>query len=122
MSEMSISMHVHDKTEIEKHEGEGDNIATIQASTVSQQVHATRAREAQARTRRAWEVRARSAQAHAGAFGCMLRGETRGDVGDGDERSPQGPVMSTTFARVDHPLFERPIQERKPLLGRLVRP
>ena len=46
MSEMSISMHVHDKTEIQKHEGEGDNIATIQASTVAQQVHATRAREA----------------------------------------------------------------------------
>ena len=50
MSEMSISMHVHDKTEIQKHEGEGDNIATIQASTVAQQVHAARAREAQART------------------------------------------------------------------------
>ena len=26
MSEMSISMHVHDKTEIQKHEGEGDNM------------------------------------------------------------------------------------------------
>ena len=78
MSEMSISMHVHDKTEIQKHEGEGDNIATIQASTVSQQVHATRGREAQSRTRQAWEVQARSAQTHAGAFGCMWGGEREG--------------------------------------------
>ena len=58
-------------------------------------------------------------QEHLGACGGV---NEKGDVGDGDEQSPQGPVMSTTFARVDHPLFERPIQERKPLLGRLVRP
>ena len=38
--------------EIQKHEGEADNIVTIQASTVAQQVHATRAREAQARGKR----------------------------------------------------------------------
>ena len=77
MSEMSISMHVHYK-KIQKYDGEADNIATIQASTVAQQVHATRAREAQARTRRAWEVQACSAQTHAGAFGCMLGGEREG--------------------------------------------
>ena len=97
MSEMSINMHVHDKTEIQKHEGERDNIATIQASTVSQQVHATRAREAQARTTRAWEAQARSAQRmqeHLGACGGV---NEKGDVGDGDEQSPQGPVMSTTL-------------------------
>ena len=74
MSEMSIGMHVHDKTR-QKHEGQADNIATIQASTVAQQVHAARAREAQARTTRAWEAQARSAQTHAGAFGCMWGGE-----------------------------------------------
>ena len=77
MSEMSIGMHVHDKTR-QKHEGQADNIATIQASTVAQQVHAARAREAQARTRRAWEMQACSAQTHAGAFGCMLGGEREG--------------------------------------------
>ena len=66
MSEMSIGMHVHDKTRRYRSTiGEADNIATIQASTVAQQVHATRAREAQAR----------SAQTHAGAFGCMWGGE-----------------------------------------------
>ena len=60
---------------IQKHEGQADNIATIQASTVAQQVHATRAREAQARTMQAWETQARSVQTHAGAFGCMWGGE-----------------------------------------------
>ena len=71
-------------------EGEADNIATIQESTVAQQVHATRAREAQARTTRAWEAQARSAQRmqeHLGACGGV---NEKGNVSDGDERSPQG--------------------------------
>ena len=33
-------------------------------------------------------------QEHLGACGGV---DEKGDVGDGDERSPQGPVMSTTL-------------------------
>ena len=73
----------------------------------------------------------------------------KGDFGDGDKPSPQGRVMSKTLPgegrtmkadalrskswlvvvlercwsrRVNHPLLERRIQGRKPLLGRLARP
>jgi len=98
MSEMSMGMHVHDRTRGYRSTRDKQTILLqykqVQYHSRCTQREAGKRNRAQGEHRKCRRAVLRRMQEHLGACGGV---NEKGDVGDGDERSPQGPVMSTTL-------------------------